>query len=188
MEFIHSAFCKSVFFVCRLQTKGGTSMFNQVKRMVTMWSDVEASGILSPEYRVNRYSPRIVHHDITIGNLSEVQRIFANVQGILNGKCVTIQIFFTGDIPKNTLSELGFTCTCTSEKIWKTNHKSLSVSAILLDATDSWVLQLTKRRGSGISCSALRFDELFNQLHQVQFEIQNSIMEEGIQHESIRTA
>lgn len=135
-------------------------MFNDVTKMLTMWDECEPVLSLPAEYRTNRYNSSMVHHEVRIETLSDCQSIFRTIEDRLKGRCVTVQLFFNGDLPESKLQQLGFTKNPSDSRIYKLPH-NLQVSALHLEATNSWVLQITKRTGTGIQSYSLNLSSLF---------------------------
>lgn len=143
-----------------------------LKRIKTMWDHVEVTAPKKPEFRVNRYNTKMVHHEIEIADLAAVPDLFAELKGLLQGCCLDLQFIFEGAYPGSELKALGFAPNQGESRIWIKSHPNYRISAIRIESTNSWILEIMKRSGRGVLCDAARLDFLIGS---GKFEVQLTI-------------
>ncbi|GGG18607.1 hypothetical protein [Paenibacillus abyssi] len=148
-----------------------------LKRIQTMWDDVEVTPPKDPEFRVNRYNSTMVHQEIKVFNLQEVPAIFARLQTLLEGRCVDFQLVFDGPCPRTDLKALGFAPRAGESRIWNLSHPEYRISAISVESTNAWIIEVMKRSGRGILSDAARLDFLNGSANHV---IQLKLFSDGL--------
>lgn len=131
-----------------------------LKRIKTMWDHVEVTPPKKPEFRVNRYSNTMVHHEIEFADVTAVPNLFSELQSLLQGRCLDLQFIFDGAYPVSELKALGFAPSQGESRIWNKSHPEYRISAIRIESTNSWILEVMKRSGRGVLSDAARLDFL----------------------------
>lgn len=143
-----------------------------LKRIKSMWDNVEVVPPKKPEFRMNRYNSSIVHHEIEFANVEYVPELFAELQSLLQGRCQDLQFVFDGPFPGSELKALGFAPRQGESRIWNKSHPEYRISAIRIESTNSWILEVMKRSGRGVLSDAARLDFLTDS---GKFEVQLTI-------------
>ncbi|MGF7033462.1 hypothetical protein J2T17_004410 [Paenibacillus mucilaginosus] len=130
-----------------------------LKRCKTMWNDVEVQVPRAIQgFRVNKFNSTMVHHEIELNVIQQVSATYDYLKRTLAGRCVDLQLVFDGPLPKADLKSLGFEKREGESRIWNLKHPEYHISAISIDSTNSWILEVIKRSGKGILKDAAELD------------------------------
>ena len=131
----------------------------KLKRVKTMWDHVEVSLPKKPEFRANRHNSSMVYHEIEFVEVAGVSDLFAELQGLLQGRCQDLQFIFNGPFPKSDLKTLGFVAS--QGKLHRNKaHPDYRISSIHIESTNAWIMEIMKRSGRGVLSDAARLDFL----------------------------
>lgn len=143
-----------------------------LKRIKTMWDQVEVTPPKKPEFRVNRHNTTMVHHEVEFVDMAAVPDLFSELQSLLQGRCQDLQFIFDGVYPGSELKDLGFAPSQGESRIWNKSHLEYRISAIRIESTNSWILEVMKRSGRGVLSDAARLDFLTGSgMYEVQLTI-----------------
>lgn len=142
-----------------------------LKRVKTTWDHVEVVPPRNSEFRVNRHSSSTVYHEVEFADVAGVSDLFAKLQSLLLGRCLDLQFVFDGSYPRAELTALGFAPSQGEYRIWNKTHPDYRISAINIESTNSWILEIMKRSGRGVLSDAARLDFLTGRGFAVQLTI-----------------
>lgn len=125
-----------------------------------MWDKVTGAAPNSPEFRVNRFNSSQVHHDVALDQINQLPMLYDALSHQLYGRCVSLQLYFNGELPKKELKALGFNPHGEDRRIWRLEHAKYNVSTCWIETSSTWILQVNQRVGSGILSDAMIMDSL----------------------------